>query len=305
MVSQYEGINHEFTELHELPSRGYCGLLKAKRYGRWFLLKYLKPEYRGQTVYQQMLRKEFEILMSLLHPSVLQVVGMEDIVMPDHSKVTCLITEWIDGITLKEYLATDSSKQERSKIALEIAEALAYVHSQQIAHRDLKPSNIMVTHNGHNAKIIDFGLADTDAHAILKQPAGTVQYMAPEQMQSSVSDCRNDIYSFGLILEELKLGRFYQGIIRKCLLPVDRRYQNMDLVIADIRKRQKNWWGAIALVLGLLLTITFLWTQVKDTRENTERLNRNAHALNQEIKEVKGEQIAFADSQVKQKYIDN
>lgn len=305
MVSQYEGINHEFTELQELPSRGYCGLLKAKRYGRWFLLKYLKPEYRGQTVYQQMLRKEFEILMSLLHPSVLQVVGMEDIVMPDHSKVTCLITEWIDGMTLKEYLATDSSKQERSKIALEIAEALAYVHSQQIAHRDLKPSNIMVTHNGHNAKIIDFGLSDTDAHAILKQPAGTVQYMAPEQMRSSVSDCRNDIYSFGLILEELQLGRAYQGIIRKCLLPVERRYQNMELVLADIRKRQKNWWGILAAALGLLFVVAFLWTQLKDTQDNTERLNRNAHALNQEIKELKGEQIKFEDSQVKQKCVDN
>ena len=299
MTSQYEGINHEFTELQELPSRGYCGLLKAKRYGRWFLLKYLKPEYRSQAVYQQMLRKEFEILMTLVHPSVLQVIGMEDVIMPDNSKVTCLITEWIDGVTLKEFLSTDSSKQERSKIALEIAEALSYIHSQQIAHRDLKPSNIMVTHNGHNAKIIDFGLADTDAHAILKQPAGTVQYMAPEQMESSVSDCRNDIYSFGLILDELRLGRFYQGIIRKCLLPIDRRYQNMDLVIADIRKRQKNWWGMIALVLGLLLTVTLLWTQVRDTRENTERLNRNAHALNQEIKELKKENIEFEDPQVK------
>ena len=299
MTSQYEGINHEFTELQELLSRGYCGLLKAKRYGRWFLLKYLKPEYRSQAVYQQMLRKEFEILMTLVHPSVLQVIGMEDVLMPDNSKVTCLITEWIDGVTLKEFLSSDSSKQERSKIALEIAEALSYVHSQQIAHRDLKPSNIMVTHNGHNAKIIDFGLADTDAHAILKQPAGTVQYMAPEQMESSVSDCRNDIYSFGLILDELRLGRFYQGIIRKCLLPIDRRYQNMDLVIADIRKRQKNWWGMIALVLGLLLTVTLLWTQVRDTRENTERLNRNAHALNQEIKELKKENIEFEDPQVK------
>ena len=299
MTSQYEGINHEFTELQELPSRGYCGLLKAKRYGRWFLLKYLKPEYRNQAVFQQMLRKEFEILMTLVHPSVLQVIGMEDVIMPDNSKVTCLITEWIDGVTLKEFLSTDSSKQERSKIALEIAEALSYIHSQQIAHRDLKPSNIMVTHNGHNAKIIDFGLADTDAHAILKQPAGTVQYMAPEQMESSVSDCRNDIYSFGLILDELRLGRFYQGIIRKCLLPIDRRYQNMDLVIADIRKRQKNWWGMIALVLGLLLTVTLLWTQVKDTQENTERLNRNAHAMNQEIKELKKEYIVFEDPQVK------
>ena len=73
----------------------------------------------------------------------------------------------------------------------------------------------------------------------------------------------------------------------------------MDLVIADIRKRQKNWWGMIALALGLLLTATLLWTQVKDTRENTERLNRNAHALNQEIKELKKEYIVFEDPQVK------
>ena len=307
MVSQYEGINHEFTELQELPSRGYCCLMKAKRYGRWFLLKFLKPEYRAQTVYQQMLRKEFEILMSLVHPSVLQVVGMEEVMMPDRVQVTCLIAEWIDGVTLKEFITSpnSSNKQDRVKIALEIAEALSYIHSQQIAHRDLKPSNIMVTHNGHNAKIIDFGLSDTDAHAILKQPAGTVQYMAPEQMRSSVSDCRNDIYSFGLILEELQLGRAYQGIIRKCLLPVERRYQNMELVLADIRKRQKNWWGAIALIVGILLATVFLWTQLKDTQKDTERLNRNAHALNQEIKELKGEQIKFEDPQVKQKCIDN
>ena len=307
MVSQYEGINHEFTELQELPSRGYCCLMKAKRYGRWFLLKFLKPEYRAQTVYQQMLRKEFEILMSLVHPSVLQVVGMEEVMMPDRVQVTCLIAEWIDGVTLKEFITSpnSSNKQERVKIALEIAEALSYIHSQQIAHRDLKPSNIMVTHNGHNAKIIDFGLADTDAHAILKQPAGTVRYMAPEQMTSSVSDCRNDIYSFGLILEELHLGRIYQGVIRKCLLPVERRYQNMDLVVADIKRRQKNWWGAIALIVGILLATVFLWTQLKDTQKDTERLNRNAHALNQEIKELKGEQIKFEDSQVKQKCVDN
>ena len=299
MASQYEGISREFTEIQELPSHDYCGLCKAKRFGRWYLLKYLKPAYRNQAVYQQMLRKEFEILMSLQHPAVLQAVGMEDVVMPDHTKAVCLITEWIDGMTLKDFLLTNPDKRERRRLALEIAEGLAYVHSQQIAHRDLKPSNIMVTHNGHNAKIIDFGLADTDAHAILKQPAGTVQYMAPEQMQSSVSDCRNDIYSFGLILDELDLGRFYQGVIRKCLLPIERRYQNMDLVIADIRKRQKNWWGMIALALGLLLTATLLWTQVKDTRENTERLNRNAHALNQEIKELKKEYIVFEDPQVK------
>ena len=50
----------------------------------------------------------------------------------------------------------------------------------------------MVTHNGNYAKIIDFGLADTDSHAILKQPAGTLRYMAPEQMQATVADVRNE-----------------------------------------------------------------------------------------------------------------
>jgi len=305
MASQYEGINHDFTEFLELPSHEYCGLYKAKRYGRWFLLKFLKPEYREQAVYQQMLRKEFEILMSLQHPSVLQVVGMEDVFMPDRSRATCLITEWIDGETLKDFLKTNPNRQERSRIALDIAEALAYIHSQQIAHRDLKPSNIMVTHNGHNAKIIDFGLSDTDAHAILKQPAGTLQYMAPEQMQSSVSDCRNDIYSYGLILEELDLGRSYHNIIRKCLLPIERRYQNMDLLIADIKKKQKKRWGIVLLAVVLLLAITALWSQLKDAQERTERLNLNAHAINREIKELKKENIVFADKQVKFKCVQN
>lgn len=70
----------------------------------------------------------------------------------------------------------------------------------------MKPQNIMVTHNGHYLKIIDFGLADTDSHAILKQPASTLKYMAPEQAQHAVPDVRNDIYSLGVILQEMELG---------------------------------------------------------------------------------------------------
>lgn len=55
----------------------------------------------------------------------------------------------------------------------------------------------MVTANGGNAKILDFGLSDTDSYCILKHPAGTDKYISPEQLTESVPDCRNDIYSLG------------------------------------------------------------------------------------------------------------
>ena len=85
---------------------------------------------------------------------------------------------------------TDTQK----KIAEELMDAVGYLHSKGIVHRDLKPENILITRNGEHLKLIDFGLADSDSYAILKQPAGTSGYMSPEQKVTAVADVRNDIY---------------------------------------------------------------------------------------------------------------
>ena len=82
LSTDYEGISKTFTELTPLPALGYCDLFMAKRYGRWYLLKCLKAEHAADPVYQQMLRKEFEILMRLQHPSVMQAVGIERVCLP-------------------------------------------------------------------------------------------------------------------------------------------------------------------------------------------------------------------------------
>ncbi|MBR1464078.1 MAG: serine/threonine protein kinase [Prevotella sp.] len=207
LTTDYEGISTTFTDISAMPSKGHCCLYRAKRYGRYFLLKCLKPELCAEPVYQQMLRKEFEILMRLQHPAILQAVNFEPVMLPDREDAAvCIVTEWIDGDTLDDFLTTHPTLAERRHIATELAEALAYIHSQQVVHRDLKPSNIMVTHNGHYLKVIDFGLADTDSHAILKQPAGTLKYMSPEQAQQAIPDVRNDIYSLGIIFQEMELG---------------------------------------------------------------------------------------------------
>ena len=92
--------------------------------------------------------------MALQHQSVVQVTGLETVKLPDGRTALCIISEWIDGVTLSEYLkgtsgSSEPSVNERRRVAEELAEAVAYIHSQQVVHRDLKPSNIMITNNGN------------------------------------------------------------------------------------------------------------------------------------------------------------
>lgn len=77
----------------------------------------------------------------------------------------------------------------------------------------------MITRNGHNVKLIDFGLADTDSYSDFKQPSGTKGYVSPEQRVERTTDCRNDIYSLGCIITDLRLGRLYNTLAQRCKAP--------------------------------------------------------------------------------------
>ena len=167
------------THCEIVASRGFNQLVKVKRQGRWFLLKGLKPEYRNQQAYLELLKKEYELMVQLDHPNIVRVSSKE----VNDEFGPCIVMEYIDGVTLDKFLEGKPSKQLRRKVVDQLIDALAYIHGKQIVHRDLKPSNILITRNGNNVKIIDFGLSDADDYAILKQAAGTLKYMAPEQKQ--------------------------------------------------------------------------------------------------------------------------
>lgn len=267
VLSNNEFVSAGFSEYAEIPCRGFNVLYKAKRQGRWFVLKGLKPEYASLTAYQNLLYKEYELTSQLNHQNIVSTISYED-----NEKIgKCIVMEYVDGQTLSDFLAANPSRNLRLHIVHEILEALQYIHTKQIIHRDLKPSNILVSSNGNHIKIIDFGLADSDSHAILKQPAGSANYIAPEQLQEGVVlDCRSDLYSFGKILQEI-FPLCYRGIVKKCTAENrDKRYVSAKEIQQQIRLYCVKRIAILPLIVVVMFSV-WLFTQNSKKSSKAEK----------------------------------
>lgn len=263
------------TSFEPIPSHGFSELVKVKRQGRWFLLKGLKPEYRKQPVYLELLKKEYALMVQLDHPNIVKAYAKE---MNDELG-PCIVMEYIDGMTLDRFLDSKPSRQARRKVVDQLIDALAYIHNRQILHRDLKPSNILITHNGNNVKILDFGLSDADDYAILKQSAGTLGFISPEQKQKSASnsniiiDCKSDIYTFGLLLREI-FPHQYRCITVKCTRKnPEQRYADMEEVRKaferyDFRRR----WLPMIVMVAVIAALLFFSIRPAPTIEPSDSL---------------------------------
>ena len=253
--SEY-AVSGRFSGHSELPSRGYCRLFKAQRNGQWFVLKALKPECQQDPVYQGMFEKEFDLMMQLNHPNIVRIYSKEE----DPVAGVCMAMEYVDGRTLGDFLEENPPQNVRESVARQILEAIGYCHGKQIIHRDLKPSNILVTFNGNSVKLIDFGLSDSDRYAVLKEPAYTKAYAAPEQLSGAEVDNRTDLYAFGLILKQLFPNR-YGRVVRKCLQPKkENRYSSAEEVMRAMDfvgrwKRRSLWIVAVLLIMGILVPV--------------------------------------------------
>ena len=273
LLDSFEGISRQFTDVTILNTSKVNIVAKAKRYGRWWLLKGLNKQVANETAYIQRLRKELELLMQLEHHFVVSTVGLE--IVEDLGN--CIVMEYVEGTTLKEWLREKHTYKDRKRIAIQLGEAVDYIHTKGIVHRDLKPENIIITKNGNNVKLTDFGLADSCSYAILKQPAGTPQYMSPEQMQTAVADVRNDIYSLGIVYSEMNLGDGFKHIIHRCLKPIELRYQNVSELRNAIRKQEKITaifaWSAI--VLLVVVAAFIIVTQTLRISELRQQMSHN------------------------------
>jgi tRNA A-37 threonylcarbamoyl transferase component Bud32 len=151
-------------------------------------------------------RQEAKALARLSHPSILQVYDF----LEEQGRLW-LVLEFVEGGSLSAYLRAQGrlSIPEAAKYILQIAQGMAYAHSQGIIHRDLKPSNILLT-VGQEPKISDFGIAKLSAATALTQTGATIgspRYMSPEQAAGKLADPRSDIYSLGITFYELLTGK--------------------------------------------------------------------------------------------------
>jgi beta-lactam-binding protein with PASTA domain/predicted Ser/Thr protein kinase len=175
--------------------------------GREVALKVLHPQLAGDRGFVERFRREARAAALLNHPNV---VGVYD--WGNTEGTYFMIMEFVSGTNLRALL-TEYGRLEPGQVlevTLAVLAALDHAHGHGIVHRDVKPENILIARNG-TVKVADFGLARAYADSYISQAegtvTGTVQYLAPEQIQGEPADPRTDLYALGVVMFELLTGR--------------------------------------------------------------------------------------------------
>jgi Tol biopolymer transport system component len=204
------------------------------RLNRTVAIKVLQPYWEGHPDMKERFDREARTIASLTHPHIctLHDIGRE-------GETDYIVMEYLEGKTLAQRLERGALPlDEALKVAIAIADALDKAHRMGIVHRDLKPANVMLTPSG--PKLLDFGLATlvapekpastpSAATGVARPPradatspgmiVGTLQYMAPEQIEGAVPDARTDLFALGSILYEMVTGtKAFEGKNRALLI---------------------------------------------------------------------------------------
>lgn len=169
-------------------------------------IKILKDEFLGNKEFIRRFKNESKAIAVLSHPNIVKVYDVSF-----GTKIQYIVMEYIDGITLKEFISQKKSVDWKDTIyfVVQILSALNHAHSKGVIHRDIKPQNIMLLEDG-TIKVTDFGIARfsrNETQTMTDRAIGSVHYISPEQAKGSVIDEKADIYSVGVMMYEMLTGK--------------------------------------------------------------------------------------------------
>lgn len=234
----------KWTEIEHLPEwdEEFYDVYTAKKYGKWLMLKTLKPEYRDNPVFKDMLEKEFDVRYNLAHPNIVMINDFEEV----PGLGMCIITDDVYGDSLRKLL--DSGKVDKdilNKVIHQLVEAMEYIQVNHIVHHPLTPERIIFTENIHNLKVIDVGFDQKNC--------------------LTAADASEDIYNFGVILGQLldALGdedTHLRQVAKKCVnKDPKKRYRDIQDLKLALDNRNNNKLYLIIIVFLSIMIIILAW----------------------------------------------
>lgn len=242
-----DDFSSEWRDITLSVRRTHTVVYTAVRYGRRFLLKGLAQDEAGLTDYRLQQEREFQLGVVHVHPNIAATYGLEEI--PGVGR--CIVQEWIDGVTLGEWLKGRPSKTARTRVFNQLLDALEYLHGLQLVHHDLKADNIMITRNGGNVKLIDFGLSATDA-----------------TLSPVPNDACTDIRSLGRLLPQLLPGQ--RLLARRC---INGHYRNIGSLrrAAAIRRKCLISLPVVFSIALLIVSVVFFRLSLQQRHAEQQR----------------------------------
>ena len=199
-------ISDRYEIIEKVGTGGMADVYKAKchRLNRNVAIKVLKPEYSDDQTFVSKFRGEAQSAAGLSHPNIVNVYDVGD-----DGNLHYIVMELVEGITLKSFIERKGKLEikEAVGIAIQIAQGMEAAHANHIIHRDIKPQNIIISREG-KVKVTDFGIAKAaSSNTITSNAMGSVHYISPEQARGGYSDEKSDIYSLGVTLYEMLIGK--------------------------------------------------------------------------------------------------
>ena len=200
-------LGNRYEILRKIGDGGMAFVYQArdKLLNRIVAVKVLRPEFVDDQEFLVKFKKE--AVASLSHPNIVNVYDVGE-----DGKVHYIVMEYVDGQNLKEIIQDEGRLEEYTAldIAKQIARALSAAHRNGIIHRDIKPHNILISKDGRQVKVADFGIAKAVSSSTMTNMGsviGSVHYISPEQAKGKHLTSNADLYSLGIVLYEMIIGR--------------------------------------------------------------------------------------------------